>query len=208
MDKRVDARKQPRQARSQATVEAILVAAARVLEREGSRAFTTNRVAEAAGVSVGSLYQYFPNKEALIVALHDRHGRAMHRVIGDALADGAHATLREAVAAVVRGMLAAHADEPELHRVLEHEYASFDERTSAPDTGFDIYREVRRLLRRHAGEVRVADRELAAWAVAHTVHALVHAAVLEPPRRRRRGALEGAIVDVVLAYLTVPSASR
>ena len=131
----------------------------------------------------------------------------MREVIGAELADGAHATLRGAIAAIVRAMLAAHAAEPELHRVLEHEYASFDERASASDAGFDIYKEVRRLLRRHAQEVRVADRELAAYLVAQTVHALVHAAVLEPPRRRRRGALEGAIVDAVVAYLSTPSST-
>lgn len=205
MDKRVEARKQPRQARSQATVEAILVAAARVLEAEGVRAFTTNRVAEVAGVSVGSLYQYFPNKEALIVALHDRHARAMHEVIGTTLADGGQTTLRASVGAIVHAMLAAHRTEPELHRALEHEYALLDGPLSTTDADVDFYRELRRLLRCHAGEVRVADRELAVYVVAHMVHALVHAAVLEPPRRKRRDALEGAIVDAVTAYLTASS---
>ena len=67
-------RKSPRQQRSADTVEALLTAAARVLERESLAGFNTNRVAEVAGVSVGSLYQYFPNKSALIAALIDRYG--------------------------------------------------------------------------------------------------------------------------------------
>ena len=65
-------RKTPVQARSQATVDTILDAAARVLVRDGYGAFTTNRVAARAGVSVGSLYQYFPNKEALLAKLKAR----------------------------------------------------------------------------------------------------------------------------------------
>jgi len=62
-------RKAPKQARSLATVEAIVEAAARILEERGHEAFSTNAVAEKAGVSVGSLYQYFPRKDALIGAL-------------------------------------------------------------------------------------------------------------------------------------------
>src|SRR6201992_3416629 len=62
-------RKQPKQERSARLVEAILQAAIRVLERDGAAAFTTIRVAERAGVSVGSLYQYFPNKESILFRL-------------------------------------------------------------------------------------------------------------------------------------------
>ncbi len=66
---RIQPRKRPRQARSARTTEAILQAAARVLKEEGPAAFNTNRVAEVAGVSVGSLYQYFPNKASLLFQL-------------------------------------------------------------------------------------------------------------------------------------------
>lgn len=62
-------RKAPLQSRSQATVQVILQAAARVLSKESLAGFNTNRISEVAGVSVGSLYQYFPNKEALVTAL-------------------------------------------------------------------------------------------------------------------------------------------
>jgi AcrR family transcriptional regulator len=65
-------RKQPKQARSRQMREDILAASIRVLRREGALRFTTPRVAEAAGISVGSLYQYFPNKQALLFALHSR----------------------------------------------------------------------------------------------------------------------------------------
>jgi AcrR family transcriptional regulator len=65
-------RKQPTQARSSETVNVILEAAARILETRGFAGYTTNAVAERAGVSIGSLYQYFPNKDALTAALIDR----------------------------------------------------------------------------------------------------------------------------------------
>lgn len=75
------ARKQPRQARSAATVDTLLEAAARILETAGLEAFNTNAVAEKAGVSVGSLYQYFPAKQALLAALIRRERAVLMREI-------------------------------------------------------------------------------------------------------------------------------
>lgn len=79
-------RKQPRQRRSAETVDRILEAAARIFDERGYRATTTNHVAEAAGVSIGSLYQYFPNKDALLVALAEHHIDEVAAQFGDRLA--------------------------------------------------------------------------------------------------------------------------
>ena len=83
----ISARKDPQQARSTQLVAAILEAAARVLVRDGAYQFTTARVAEAAGVSVGSLYQYFPNKEAILFRLQTEEWREtmsqLERILGD-----------------------------------------------------------------------------------------------------------------------------
>ena len=95
-------RKQPRQARSLATVEAILEAAARVLAERGYAATNTNLVAERAGVSVGSLYQYFPNKDSLITALHERHAAQMYAAIAAVLAAERPQGLQGHVQAMVR----------------------------------------------------------------------------------------------------------
>src|SRR6185437_15341352 len=94
-------RKLPRQDRSRATVDAILEAAARVLVKEGFERTTTNRVAEAAGVSVGSLYQYFPSKEALVAALVDRHNEEMRAEVLAALERVRTLPLEQAARAMV-----------------------------------------------------------------------------------------------------------
>jgi AcrR family transcriptional regulator len=73
-------RRHPRQDRAQQTVEAILDGVVRILKREGFAAITTNHIAEIAGVSIGSLYQYFPDKSAIFVALHGRHIEEIDRV--------------------------------------------------------------------------------------------------------------------------------
>src|SRR5437773_55844 len=66
-------RREPRQKRARQTVEIVLDAVVEVLKRDGVSAVTTNRIAEVAGVSIGSVYQYFPDKQAIFMALHARH---------------------------------------------------------------------------------------------------------------------------------------
>ena len=83
----LSSRKQPKQARSSRLVADILEAAVQVLSREGARRFTTARVAERAGISVGSLYQYFPNKEAILFRLQADEWRQTGALLQDILAD-------------------------------------------------------------------------------------------------------------------------
>ncbi|HTQ08278.1 MAG TPA: TetR/AcrR family transcriptional regulator [Polyangiaceae bacterium] len=110
-------RKRPRQARSTELVGAILKAAIRVLERDGAAAFTTIRVAERAGVSVGSLYQYFPNKESILFRLQEDEWEATTRLLDGIFAD---ATLRpaERLRAAMVAFFRTERDEAPLRRAL------------------------------------------------------------------------------------------
>ncbi|GAA0300195.1 TetR family transcriptional regulator [Sphingomonas oligophenolica] len=101
----VSSRKAPKQARSNALVAAVLDAAIQVLEAEGAHRFTTARVAERAGVSVGSLYQYFPNKAAILFRLQSDEWRRTSALLRDILEDRAaapSARLRTLVHAFIR----------------------------------------------------------------------------------------------------------
>ncbi|QXZ80485.1 TetR/AcrR family transcriptional regulator [Rhizobium sp. L51/94] len=128
-------RKQPRQARSRATVETIVQAGARILSDEGWAGFTTNRVAELAGVSIGSLYQYFPDKLSLVDAIRHRHlddsMAVMRRVRPDAVSPA------EFAAQLVRAVVAAHSAYPGLHSVLLDEAPSSEEYRN-PHSEFEI----------------------------------------------------------------------
>jgi AcrR family transcriptional regulator len=109
-------RKTPRQARSRATIEVILQAAARILGKRGWAGLTTNAVAEAAGVSIGSLYQYFPNKLALVEAVRLRHFAELLGVLA-AASDTSRPRL-ERIAAFSDGMIAIHGRHPAAHQAL------------------------------------------------------------------------------------------
>jgi AcrR family transcriptional regulator len=112
-------RKQPQQARSQATIDAVLQAAAHILGQRGWRGLTTNAVAEAAGVSIGSLYQYFPNKLALVEAVRQRHFDEVLTILRTA-ADRKLPRARR-IEALVDGMIGVHGRHPAAHRVLLEE---------------------------------------------------------------------------------------
>ncbi|MDP3233115.1 MAG: TetR/AcrR family transcriptional regulator [Myxococcales bacterium] len=110
--------RRPRQQRSQATVEALLEATARILERDGLRGLTTNHVAALAGVSIGSLYEYFDSKDALVQAWCEHHV-ANARALVDALFDGLAGTpMTDALEPFLDALLAMNLERPRLKRVL------------------------------------------------------------------------------------------
>ena len=111
-------RREPRQERSRQTVNVVLEAVPLVVKRHGIRAITTNRIAEAAGVSVGSLYQYFPDKRAIFAALHDRHVDDVRQVIERTTASCASAPLEEFTRELVQGLVNVHAEGAELHEIV------------------------------------------------------------------------------------------
>jgi AcrR family transcriptional regulator len=111
------ARKAPKQERSARLVEAILQAAVRVLEREGAAAFTTIRVAEQAGVSVGSLYQYFPNKESILFRLQEQEWRATGAML-DAIFRDTRRSAPERLRAAMRAFFRSECEEAPLRLAL------------------------------------------------------------------------------------------
>lgn len=114
-----DPRKRPRQARSVATFEAILEAAARILESLGFAGFNTNAVAELAGVSIGSLYQYFPSKDALIVELIRRERAELSKRIVEAIQEHEATDLKEKLKLVIQAAVQHQFNRPQLARTLE-----------------------------------------------------------------------------------------
>lgn len=111
-------RREPKQQRSQQTVEAVLGAVQHVLKRHGAEAITTNRIAEAAGVSIGSLYHYFPDKAAILAALHERHVDEVRHVIERTMAHCAAASFEEFTRELVERLAIVHAENAELHEIV------------------------------------------------------------------------------------------
>ncbi len=109
-------RRQPRGRSAAEIVEAIVTAAERVLEVDGLAGFSTNRVAELAGVSIGSLYRYFPNKQALARGIYDRHLPLYERMVVEAATGGG--SVGDYVLRVGAAILGFFAQRPHIHRAL------------------------------------------------------------------------------------------
>ena len=204
MTPQLSPRKAPRQSRSQATVTAILDATAHILVERGVAAVSTNAVAERAGVSVGSLYQYFPNKDALIAALHARHGEQMMDVIQRALTKAMDATLDEALGGLIEATVEAHRVDADLHRVLEQQLGNTDKHV-LQDEYVDVMEDrIVALLARHRSEITVTDLRLASYMLMNAAHGLIHVVVLQRPKGVSLKAATPEIVRMMKAYLTSP----
>ncbi|MBK9030189.1 MAG: TetR family transcriptional regulator [Myxococcales bacterium] len=201
--RKAPARKQPQQARSKAMVDAIVDAAARVLRKHGYDDTTTNRVAEVAGVSVGSLYQYFPNKQALVHALIERHDAQMWAVFTDHLTAAIARPFAEAIPAIIDALFAAHLVDPALHRVLHEQIPRVGALTILHDTSERSRAVVEDLLRARGDQHRFAgDEATAALVMVEAVEALIHASIDLPPARAE--AVQRHASVLVLGYLGAP----
>jgi AcrR family transcriptional regulator len=196
-------RKTAVQPRARATVEAILEATARILVREGYEHASTNRIAETAGVSIGSLYQYFPSKEALVAALMERHVKEMSDVLHREAARSLDAPLDRAIEDVVQAMLEAHAVNPKLHKVFVEQVPRIGRLETIKDIEISALKLARAFLEHRKRELRAGlDLELASFIVVATVEALTHAAVLYRPDLLADRRMVNEVRDVVLRYLT------
>jgi AcrR family transcriptional regulator len=195
-------RKEPRQDRARATVDAILAATARVLVTEGYERASTNRIAEAAGVSVGSLYQYFPSKEALVSALIERHSSEMVRYLEDRA--GHHppgAPLRTIVREVVHAMVEAHRVDPKLHRVVMEQVPRVGALKRLSELDEHALALIRAFLESRRAEIRPKNLKLAAFLLASLVEAVTHGSVLLHPEYLVDLELVDETTEVICRYL-------
>lgn len=148
----LEMRKAPGQARSKETVNVILEASARILESEGLRGFNTNSAAAKAGVSVGSLYQYFPSKDAILLALIERFEDAAQEAINKALRSANGRPFKPSLSLFVRALVGMHYSRPSLNRVLEAE----EDRLGGGSADFAFRPGLRDLLQEHKNEIAMS----------------------------------------------------
>lgn len=197
-------RKSASQERSRLTVEALLEATARVLMKDGYDRASTNKIAAVAGVSIGSLYQYFPSKEALVAAVIDRHMHEMMQAVRDALAKVATRPIKVAARELVSVMLDAHRVNPKLHRVLAEQTPRTGRLENIEAIDREAYALVRGYLEAHRDELDVVDPDVAAFVCVTAVEALTHAAVVRRPEiltDEKAGRLVEDVTRLVVRFL-------
>lgn len=189
-------RKLPQQDRSKITVDAILTATAHILTEDGYGKASTNRIAERAGISIGSLYQYFPNKESLIAALRDRHVSSMMDAIESKLRNLFAAPIEVVLSELVKASIAAHAIEPKLHKVLHEQVPRLSGTESDRMTKL-----LRNYLTKQCDRIAPQNLDYIVFVIERTIEALAHAAVLERPDLLQDGQLEQEVSQMLLSYV-------
>lgn len=192
-------RKEPSQARSRATVDAIVESGARVLGERGWAGFTTNTVAAVAGISIGSLYQYFPDKLSLVEAIRRRHFEEVLAVMRKAMAG--ELPLPQRAEALVQGMIDAHNVNPELHRVLLDEAPGHDGSRLAHDAFLAEYQaHYKAFVAAHRYDRSGPSDDVLAQLLSGAVEGVIHSAarkhVLGSPE------LKQELVRMICSYLS------
>lgn len=207
MDRQVKTapRKRPRQHRSKATVDSILEATARILIAQGFNGLTTNAVAEAAGVSIGSLYQYFPNKEALVAAMIEHHLDMKNAMTISELQRVATLPFAQAVRVMIELTIGNYRKQPELKRVLIEQFGRVGRLGKAAALHTGTQQMISALFQARRNEINVSDPDTAAFIVMSSIEAICQKAALFQPARLRDPALVDEAVAMVTRYLGLPS---
>jgi AcrR family transcriptional regulator len=196
----VSSRKAPQQIRSNALVAAVLDAAIQVLEREGAQRFTMARVAERAGVSVGSLYQYFPNKAAILFRLQSDEWRRTSMLLRSILEDRATPPA-ERLRALVHAFILSECEEATIRIALNDAAPFYRDAPEAADAHADGAHVVHAFLLESAPRASEAQRALAGDLIKTTLSAVGSSFSATPQTLDHIEAYADAMADMLCAYL-------
>jgi AcrR family transcriptional regulator len=194
-------KKQPLQRRARETIDVIIRATAQILSREGLARVTTNRVAERAGVSIGSLYQYFPNKEALVAEVRRRYDEGFRERLIGLVGIVAALPMEQAVEHCVRALIAIHAEDPGLHNAVSAAGIEDPERRL-------LHQVAASWLEARRDEIRRPNRALAAAVALDAAEALIHGVALRSPERLADDEFAVEVTDLLVRYLASESRAR
>ncbi len=194
----VSPRKMPSQARSRATVDAIIQAATYILTQVGWEGLTTNAIAERAGVNIGSLYQFFPNKEAIIAELQRRHADATQTDLFKVLEVLPNQrSLREALTMIVEMIVAEHRVAPALHKAIHEELPSTVRHMG--DNNDQLQHQFAEVLRPFMKNV--PDPDLSIYLMGIAVHAIIHTVTADRPELLGQPSFTVEVVTLLENYL-------
>ena len=195
-------RRKPRQARSKEKVDRVLQASRRILEEEGTTAFNTNRIAQEAGIGVGSLYEYFPNKSAIALRLMEDIEEQETEIILKRFSELSSASLEAAIVSIVGTTFQLYRRHSNLYRALRG-ITGATRREGIRPLEQTVLQAIRERLEQHKDEIQRPDLELAALSIFYTVESLTFSSTTHQPQLWTDEQWIDEIVAVVQGYLGV-----
>lgn len=169
--------------------------------RRGYEKTTTGAVAECAGVSIGTLYQYFPNKELLVASVIHTHYQEVLATVESVLLDHAKSPLDVSLRALIRSSLDAHRLQPELHKVLMEQVPGVGESVQVLELREKLTFLLQQHLARYLGNTSRNRLRMLAFVIETTIEALTHRAVIDSPHWLKSGELEAEAFALLAPYI-------
>jgi AcrR family transcriptional regulator len=197
----ISPRKRPKQTRSQSLVDSALEAAARILSSLGYDAASTNRVAETAGISIGSLYQYFPNKDALIGAVIDRTIEEFMKRLEKDFEGHAELSVEQGIEVVTRRLVTSYMGKRKLLSVVFEQVSRVQRMKNILHARRHGARLVKASFERNRDRIHVADVDRASYIVVNAVMGVMLTAIVDEALPLNETQLADELIDLVKGYL-------
>ena len=200
-------KKKVKQDRAKATIETILEGAAHVLVKEGYEGTNTNRIAEVAGVSIGSIYQYFANKEAVIGELIEVHIQKVMDVFLDKYSTLSTLSLKDGIRVLIKSIIEARSLEPELQRVFDEQLPKIGKLSRLREFETQAVAMIKDYLHSKKDEVAVKNLDIAAFISVHAVEEVIQEALNNRQDILTSGHLEDELTNLIAGYLVADKRS-
>lgn len=199
--KKLTPRKEPNQERAKETVEIIVEATAHILEKEGFEKTSTNKIAVKAGVSIGSLYQYFPTKDAIFSFMMDRYVKDQTRMVNKILEDTQHANLKETLHAVISAILETKKKEVRFNKMFAQKLMSFAKYEALNSQDENLIELFKHHLKPYWKEIRTDNIDLTLYFTIQTVKCLPLALMFQNKFELRDPRVLDELVQLTYSYL-------
>lgn len=190
-----------KQDRAKATIDTILQGATRILLKEGYEGINTNRIAEVAGVSIGSIYQYFSNKEAILGELIERHIKKVMDAFLEKYSLLTNHPLKDGIRILIRAMMEARSVEPRLQRVFDEQLPKVGKLLRLREYEKQAVALISNYLKSKQNELSVKNIEMAAFISVHAVESIILVALNNHLDIKAGGELEDELTNLISRYL-------
>jgi len=190
-----------KQDRSKATIDAILQGATHVLVKEGYEGANTNRIAECAGVSIGSIYQYFADKESIIAELIEMHIQKIMSIFVEKFDSLEMVPLKDGIRILIRSMIEARSVDPKLRRVFDEQLPKVGKLRRLRQYENQAVEMIKNYLQLKKSEVRVKNLDMAAFISVYAVEGVLQVALNSRQDILAIGDLEGELTNLIVHYL-------
>lgn len=194
-------RKSPTQGRSKTLVSSIFEAATRILPKTGYEGVTTNQLAKIAGVSVGSIYQYFANKDEIFALLLEKNLSETKALVEAVIRSRTATPLNELIAESVSTVVDLNLDNRDFVAKLFMQAPRLNRVTRIMESRDQFIVLLVEILKVRAHEIKPADAELAAYTIVHAVMGVIQGLVLHPPEKLDRAKVKSELTALALRYL-------